>query len=75
MRALKVIAALITAALTVLLGWLWSTRRALPYGEEGRYFDEASSVTYDDGAVTLLAAAALLCGLATILLAVWAWRR
>jgi hypothetical protein len=75
LRALKAAATLAAALLTAALGWLWLVRRAMPYNEEGQYFDAASGVSYSDGAVTVFAAAALLAGITTAVLALWAWRR
>ena len=74
MRIVKAILALAGALLTAAFSWLWFARSALPYGEEGQYFDVASGVTYSEGAVTVYSVAALFAGLATVLLAVWAWR-
>ncbi|RDV07643.1 hypothetical protein DXH95_10040 [Sphingorhabdus pulchriflava] len=75
MRALKVIAALAAALLTVGLVRLWLVRRALPYGEEGQYFDAASGISYSDGMVVVAGAGAIVAGVLALLLAVWAWRR
>lgn len=36
---------------TILLALLSLARASLPYNEQGRYFDAANSVTYDDGVV------------------------
>ena len=75
MRALKVIAALAAALLTIFFVRLWFVRSALPYGEEGQYFDAESSVTYSDGAVVVFGGCAIITGLVTILLSAWARRR
>ncbi|MFC4291415.1 hypothetical protein ACFOWX_03195 [Sphingorhabdus arenilitoris] len=75
MRIAKAVLALAAALLSAAFARLWLSRRALPYGEEGQYFDAALGVTYSEGAVAVYSAAALLAGLATLLLAVWAWRR
>jgi hypothetical protein len=48
--ALLTVVAVLTAA-ALLLGLLWLKRFSLPYNEQGRYFDAANSVTYDDRAV------------------------
>lgn len=74
MRIVKAILALAGALLTATFAWLWLARSALPYGGEGQYFDAASGVTYSESAVTVYSVAALIAGLVTILLAVWAWR-
>ena len=57
-RALAAAASLASAALTMLLAALAARRAALPY-ENGRYFDAAHSVVYDEGAATLYALLAL----------------
>lgn len=64
--ALLTVAAVLTAA-ALLLGLLWLQRLTLPYNEQGRYFDAANSVTYDDGAVLVYGLLALLFALLAML--------
>ena len=40
-------------------GWLWQTRRGLPYNEEGRYFDAEQAVILHQQSVPVYAALAL----------------
>jgi|GEM_PF-4563339 len=75
MRLLKAVLVLFAAMLASALGWLWYLRRGLSYNSEGRYFDAVSGVSYDQGAVTVYGAAAVIAGFATALLAKWALRR
>jgi len=79
-RAIRIVAAaasLASAALTALLAALAMQRGGLPY-ENGRYFDAAESVVYDQGAVAVYALLALGSALVSALLifaTVRLWRR
>ena len=68
-KAVTLAVAVTASALALLLGGLSIRRAALPYNEEGRYFDAAQSVVYTDGAVVTYGLLALLCAAA----ALWAW--
>ena len=57
-RALTAAASVASAALTVLFAALAVQRVRLPY-ENGRYFDAAHSVVYDEGAAWMYAVLAL----------------
>jgi hypothetical protein len=70
--------ALCLSAAALLFTRLWLYRASLPYNGQGRHFDAAHSVTYDDGAVLvygLLALVFALPAMLTIFLAARAWRR
>ncbi len=51
----------------------WLNRASLPY-ENGRFFDEAEGVVYDDGAVVAYAALTVLLTMAAIAAMLWARR-
>ena len=53
------IAAILFAA-TLVLAALWLARASLPYNEQGRYFDAANGVVYDQSAVLVYAILTLL---------------
>ena len=68
----------ILSALALLSAALWFDRAALPYNEEGRYFNVAEEVSYDDGAVIAYGALTLVFAALAILAALWAiraWQR
>lgn len=70
-------AAFLTAA-TLLLARIWLQRLSLPYNEQGRYFDAAHSIVYDEGAVAvygLLTALFAVSTVVSLLLAFRAWPR
>jgi hypothetical protein len=77
-KAILLATAALLSAATLLLARLWSQRASLPYNEEGRYFDAAHSVVYDEGAVGVYATLTVLLALsaaATLFWMVRAWRR
>jgi hypothetical protein len=45
--------ALLLTTAALLLARLWLQRLSLPYNEEGRYFDAAHGVVYDEGAIAV----------------------
>ncbi|UAB78270.1 hypothetical protein INR77_00495 [Erythrobacter sp. SCSIO 43205] len=49
--ALRVAAILLFLGAGV-LAWIWNARRALPYNDEGRYFDPLGGVVMHEQAVT-----------------------
>jgi len=56
------------------LAWLWNTRRALPYNDEGRYFDPDQGIVLDkDAALTYGAAAIVTLVIAGTLWAIARW--
>ena len=72
-KAASLLAALSFCAAALLLGAIAVGRLRLPYNEEGRHFDAAQGVVYDEGAAiayTLLAALALAAAAAAVLWAV-----
>jgi len=77
-KAILLATATLLSAATLLLARLWFQRASLPYNEEGRYFDTAHRVVYDDSAVGVCAILTVLFALsatATLLLAFRAWSR
>jgi hypothetical protein len=75
MRKAASLAAAVTASAAVLiLGTLWLGRAALPYNEEGRFFDATHSVVYTDSAVLTYGLLTALSGLAAVAAAIWARR-
>ena len=73
-KAASLATALIAFTLALLLGRLWLRRAALPYNEQGRYYDAADSVVYTDGAVATYGMLAILGGAAAVAAILWAWR-
>jgi hypothetical protein len=73
-KAASLATALIASTLALLLASLWLRRAALPYNEEGRYFDAAHSVVYTDGAVGTYGLLAAFFGVVAVAAGVWAWR-
>lgn len=77
-KAVSLTAALLLSALALLFADLCRRRAALPYNEEGRFFDAQESVVYKDSSVVAYGGLALLFALATFLAVLWAiraWRR
>ena len=77
-KAASLAAAAALCATALPLAALAARRLSLPYDEQGRHFDVAAGVVYDDGAAlvyALLAALALVAAAAATLWAVRAWRR
>jgi hypothetical protein len=73
-NAILLAMATLMSAVTLLLARLWFQRAALPYNAEGRYFDAAHSVVYDQGAVGVYAILAALFALAAAATLLWAFR-
>ena len=76
-KSVSLVVAVALAATALLLAALAGRRLLLPYNEEGRYFDAAAGVIYEDAAAlvyTLLAALALIAAAAALACAVRVWR-
>lgn len=74
---LLAMATLLTTA-TLLLASVWLQRMSLNYNEQGRYFDSAHSVVYDEGAIVFYGLLTALMAALAIPVAFWtfkAWRR
>lgn len=67
-------ATLLTAA-TLLLAGIWLRRVSLEYNEQGRHFDVAHSVVYDEGAIAAYGLMTALFALTAISFALSARRR
>jgi hypothetical protein len=50
-KVIQVIILVLLLIGTFTIGWIYISRLRLPYNSEGRYFDEATSVVYHQGAV------------------------
>lgn len=77
-KAAALVTATLLCAATLLLGALSLRRAALPYNEQGRYFDVANGVVYDEGAAVVYGMLAGLFALAAFAAIMWArraWRR
>lgn len=73
-KALLTATALLLTATTLLLTRLWLQRLALPYNEQGRHFDAAHSVVYDESAITVYGMGTALFALVAAASLFWAWR-
>lgn len=62
-------AAILALAGAGLCGFVWNARRALPYDQQGRYFDAANMIVLNEQA--LIAYGALALGLAVIAAVCW----
>ena len=73
-KPLSLLAAVALSAAALLLGVTAVRRLLLPYNEEGRHFDAAAGVVYEDGAALVYALLAALALAAAAAAVAWAVR-
>ena len=66
--------AVVAGAAGALLTSIWRQRAALPYNSEGRYFDAAGAVVYQEQAVAIYGGSAALAWIIAVAAVVWALR-
>jgi hypothetical protein len=77
-RGVSLSVTLLLTALALPLAWMWRMRSALPYNDQGRYYDSADSVVYTDSALEVLGLLAIVFAAAAVAAMLWAvrtWRR
>jgi hypothetical protein len=60
-RAMRRTAILLTLIVSVLFGMLWGERYRMDFNAEGRYFDEATLVVYEESSMLAFGTLCLIC--------------